>query len=519
MQTHVFSFSERHLLIRTVLPLFLLLFVPHFLSAQFGADGITVAGGNGGGSGANQFSNPIGIAIDGQGNLYITDYFNYRVQKWAPGASEGVTVAGGNGAGSAANQLYSPTGIAVDDQGNVYIADSYNNRVQKWAPDASEGITVAGGNGDGSAVNQLSYPSGIAIDGQGNLYIADQFNHRVQKWAPGAVEGTTVAGGNGKGNGLNQLDYPCNVSIDGEGNLYIADTGNVRIQKWVHGASEGTTAAGGNGRGYGADQFYNIYGLAVDSQNNIYIADFQIDRVQKWASGASEGTTAAGGNGTGSGANQLSGPNGIAIDGQGNLFVADYGNNRIQKFTPNVLPVTLVNFNARKNESNHVLLEWVTTFETNSESFDVEHSVNGKNWEVIASIASRQDSKELSRYSYTHTTPSNGANLYRLKMIDRAVNHKDQPFAYSRMVSMSIEGVTQLILYPNPAINTITIDDSLLQDKIREVKIYDMIGRVVYNSGKMVEGQIDISNYSAGRYLLLVENSQGKINSIRFIKK
>jgi hypothetical protein len=92
---------------------------------------ITVAGGNGQGSAANQVDTPGGVAV-----------------------------AGGKGQGSAANQLSGPFGVAVDGDGNVYVADTFNSRVQRWAPGASAGVTVAGGNGYGSAANQLDGPGG-----------------------------------------------------------------------------------------------------------------------------------------------------------------------------------------------------------------------------------------------------------------------------------------------------------------------------------------------------------------------
>ena len=138
---------------------------------------------------------------------------------------EGITVAGGNGEGSSADQLSSPNGIAFDDSGNLYIADRNNSRIQKWAPGASEGKTVAG--------DLQKFISGIALDDSGNLYIATANNHRIEKWVIGATEGTTVAGGNGYGSAADQLYLPNNIIIDNSGNLYIADSNNNRIQKWA----------------------------------------------------------------------------------------------------------------------------------------------------------------------------------------------------------------------------------------------------------------------------------------------
>jgi hypothetical protein len=244
--------------------------------------GTTVAGGNGSGSAANQLFYPEGVFVDASGNIYVADANNFRIQKWAPGATSGTTVAGGNGGGSAANQFFWPRGVFLDASGNIYVAD-HNHRIQKWAPGATSGTTVAGGNGQGSAANQLLYPRGVFVDATGNIYVADEQNHRIQKWAPGATSGTTVAGGNGQGSAANQLGYPRRLFLDATGNIYVADQGNDRIQKWAPGATTGTTVAGGNGQGSAAYQFNSPYGVFVDASGNIYVADQFNHRIQKWA--------------------------------------------------------------------------------------------------------------------------------------------------------------------------------------------------------------------------------------------
>ena len=285
---------------------------------------ITAAGGNGQGSGANQFNNPAGIYVDASGNMYIADQVNQRIQKWAQGASNGITVAGGNGQGSAANQLYDPKGIYVDASGNIYIADEKNHRIQKWAPGASTGTTVAGGNGRGSDANQFNHTGDIYVDASGNMYIADEDNNRIQKWAPGATTGITVANG---------LTSPQGIDIDASGNMYIADGGQ-SIKKWALGASTGTTVAGGNGYGSAANQLAGAYSVMLDASGNMYITDRSNDRIQKWAPGATTGTTVAGGNGEGSAANQLDIPYDTYVDAFGNIYIADYVNHRIQKGIP-----------------------------------------------------------------------------------------------------------------------------------------------------------------------------------------
>ena len=294
----------------------------------------TVAGGNGGGANANQLRTPLGVAVDGDGNLYVADNENHRVQKFAPGctsACTGVTVAGGNGNSDGANQLNSPVGVTVDADGNIYIADTANDRIQKWAPGATEGTTVAGGNGKSNGANQLNSPHGVAVDTAGNIYIADTANNRIQKWAPNASVGMTVAGGDVYGTNADQLNSPHGVAVDETGNIYIADSSNNRIQKWGPGDTEGITVAGGNA-GSNADQLSYPHGVVADTAGNIYIADTNNHRIQKWGLGDSQGTTVAGGNGQGLTANQFAYPYGVAVDMSGNIYITDTINHRIQKW-------------------------------------------------------------------------------------------------------------------------------------------------------------------------------------------
>ncbi len=293
---------------------------------------LTVAGGNGQGSAANQLLSASDVFVDATGNVYIADQGNHRIQKWAPGATSGTTVAGGNGSGSANNQLDNPSDVFVDANGNIYIVDQGNNRIQKWAPGATSGTTVAGGNGQGSNANQLNSPAKLCIDASGSIFIADKANHRIQKWSLGATSGTTVLGGNGKGSAANQLSFPDDVFVDGSGNIYVADSDNNRVQKWANGYNLISTAAGGNGRGPGVLQLANPKGVFVDKSGNIFVSDTENHRIQKWISAGVIDLPAAGGNGIGSAGNQLSYPHGLFVDAAGFIYVADTGNNRIQKW-------------------------------------------------------------------------------------------------------------------------------------------------------------------------------------------
>ena len=329
---------------------------------------VTVAGDNvsGSGSGATQLWVPYKVVLDAAGNLYVADAFNNRVQKFASGCEntetskcEGVTVAGGNGEGSGATQLFEPFGVALDAAGNLYVADSGNHRVQKFASGCVNtetskcaGVTVAGGNGYGLGATQLNEPYGVAVDSAGNVFVADTFNHRVQRFVSGCENtatvkctGVTVAGGNGYGSAANQLNTPFGVAFDANGNLYVADSYNNRVQKFASGCVNtntstcaGVTVAGGNLAGSAANQLERPFGVALrtaaDGSVIVYVADTFNNRVQRWAPGATAGVTVAGDNGYGSAANQLFKPRGLAVDSNLNLYVVDTGNHRVQKWSP-----------------------------------------------------------------------------------------------------------------------------------------------------------------------------------------
>lgn len=284
----------------------------------------TVAGGNGAGSAANQLSSPDRLFVDAYGNMYIPDLNNYRVQKWAAGATSGVTVAGGNGSGYAPNQLSRPTGVTVDAQGNVYVTDQFANRIQKWAPGATSGITVA------DYQVGVSDPTDLFMDAQGSLYVSNQFGECVYKFAPDFSSHTVVAGWeNNAGAAANQLSSPTGIFVDAAGNVYVCDTDNDRVMKWAPGATSGVVVAGGNGYGDAPNQLSNPLDITMDCQGNLYVSDTYNNRIQLWAPGATAGTTIMG---SGSGTGQVSVPASVYLDGNGFVYVSDAGNNRIQQY-------------------------------------------------------------------------------------------------------------------------------------------------------------------------------------------
>jgi sugar lactone lactonase YvrE len=173
-----------------------------------------------------------GLAMDNNGDLYVSDRKGHEVRRWKIGELKGTVVAGGNKAGDYLHQLDTPTFVFIDRNHSLYVSDSTNHRVMKWMKGAKEGIIVAGGQDLRFHLTQLNYPKGMIVDHLGNVYVADTNNHRIMCWSKGSKEGQIIVGGNGSGQQSNQLNYPTGLSFDRLGNLYVADLSNNRVQKF-----------------------------------------------------------------------------------------------------------------------------------------------------------------------------------------------------------------------------------------------------------------------------------------------
>lgn len=190
--------------------------------------GEVVAGGNGMGSALNQFNWPNALSLDKLGNIYVADVYNNRIVKWKPGAKSGQIVAGSSGSyGSGSDQLYHPLGIVVDDSGYMFISDFLNCRVQKWAPGASQGVTVAGlTKGSSTEGPDKVLPEELCLDKQGNIFVIDSYTQGIKRWEQGKRNGYTVAGGYGLGYSKYQLYFPRGVYVNSDGEIYVAVGGD-----------------------------------------------------------------------------------------------------------------------------------------------------------------------------------------------------------------------------------------------------------------------------------------------------
>lgn len=274
--------------------------------------------GDGESAGGGRLAQPMAVAYDLAGHLYIADWGNRRIRKVDVTTNRISTVAG-NGSGAYDAQvadatrvaLTNPTAVAVDPQGRLLIVDTGNHVIRRVDADGKI-MTIAGtgfggdaGDGGPGMRASLRSPSGIAVDRAGNIYIADTGNHRLRRLAVdgtiATVAGTGVAGAAGDGGPAieAQLNGPYHLAMDAAGRIYISEPTGYRI-RCLSPDGQLTTVAG-------TGQPYTV-----------------------GASGTADGE---GGPATKA---ALAGPTGLVVDRAGDLYFSDAGDrfgHRIRKIT------------------------------------------------------------------------------------------------------------------------------------------------------------------------------------------
>jgi streptogramin lyase len=254
--------------------------VPQFIAAQS-----TVATGS-------SLLYPYRVAVDSQGNVYISDTQNNRALKET--LSHGVYTETVLGSG-----MSTPYGIAVDSSQNVYIVDNGNVRVLVE--------TLSAGTYTQSVLttSTLSYPTAIAIDASGNLYIADTGHVRILKELKSGNSYTeSVVSSSG-------LPQPVGLAVDSSGDLFVSDIDDMAIfEETPSDGSYVQSTVSTTGLNY-------PYDITVDANGNLYIADFGNDRIVKLTNFDGSYTQSV------YPTANLTGPLGLTGDAQGNLYIAD----------------------------------------------------------------------------------------------------------------------------------------------------------------------------------------------------
>ncbi|CAF1010467.1 unnamed protein product [Didymodactylos carnosus] len=145
-------------------------------------------------------NSPYDVIVDKErDSLIICDLGNKRVVRWPRRNGTG---------GETLISNISCMGLTMDENGSLYVTDNGKHEVRRYGSGDTEGTVVAGGNGSGNRLDQLSNPCYIFVDRDHAVYVSDHSNYRVMKWEEGAKRGIVVAGGKGEGNSLSQLADP-----------------------------------------------------------------------------------------------------------------------------------------------------------------------------------------------------------------------------------------------------------------------------------------------------------------------
>jgi uncharacterized protein (TIGR03663 family) len=295
------------------------------------------------GSEAGQFMRPRGIAVGPEGEVYVVDSDNARIQVFSADGSflrqwgsycaidtgAGCVDPDGNGPLVLGDgQFNEPWGITVGGNGRVYVADTWNHRIQVFE---SDGVFVnkwgkLGQVSTASGGEDLFYgPRDVVVDGQGRLFVSDTGNKRIMVFDG---DGAYAAQWGGPGLAPGSFEEPVGLALDSDGDLYVADTWNRRVQFF--------------GPGYNYIREWPIEGwlgtnvtnkpyIDVDSQGRAYVTDPEAYRVYVFDN---QGTVVATFGRYGYESDAFTLPTGIAIDPAGYIYVTDPDGQKVLKFEP-----------------------------------------------------------------------------------------------------------------------------------------------------------------------------------------
>ena len=310
--------------------------------------GTGVAGftGDGGPATSAELNTPIAVTPDDEGNIFIVDQGNNRIRKIdASGtistvAGNGTANYGGDGGPAVSAELQHPQDLVVDVNGNLYVSDSWNYRVRKIT--AQGIISTVAGNGQhpypaqdnerAAGTDQpLNLPAGLAVDAKGNLYISDSGADRVFVVDPDGTISTYAGTGtigviqDGSPATATPIQFPTGLALDGLGNLIIAsESGTLEVEP------SGTLSVISSGENY-------YYGAVGFNQNSLYVAyRNSIYAVANASAPPIAGALETGNSGDGGPATQalLFYPDAIAVDKNSNVYIADQYASEIRKVGP-----------------------------------------------------------------------------------------------------------------------------------------------------------------------------------------
>lgn len=221
------------------------------------------------------------------------------------------------------------------------------------------------------------------------------------------------------------------------------------------------------------------------------------------------------GQGTDAGSNGAGTPTDSDVDpntGLSRLVTLTYGQHLTEVdagvHSSKPMPVTLVSFNAT-GENNTAILVWSTSWESNSEGFEIQRSQDAIHWVTIGNVAAQGESSTLSAYTFNDMEPMGGSNYYRLRMVDQ-----DRSFSFSRIVVVDF-GQIRSVVSPNPASQRINLTGAG-REKVRQVRLTSQTGNE-YFKGSMPKDGISLDRIQTGVYLLRVEYNDGAAEILKVL--
>ena len=278
---------------------------------------------------ANTFYDPYSVAVDSSSNLYVADTWNCRVLQFKPPFTNGMNASVVIGepdfmtrnCATDANSLANVTWIAIDGDGDLWVSDGVaNSRIVEFVPPFSNGMAASLVIGQANLTSTASCNQGLAaptasticgswgivFDSSSNMWVSDLYNNRVLEFKPpfsngmaaslelgqpsGATAFTSSTPNNG-GLSATSLYYPTQPAIDGDGNLWVSDSSNSRVLEYAPPFSNGMAATLELGQPSGAaaftsngfytsqSGFFYPYGISFDISGNMQVADFGNSRV------------------------------------------------------------------------------------------------------------------------------------------------------------------------------------------------------------------------------------------------
>ncbi len=281
---------------------------------------------------AGQFQGPRDIAVAPDGSLYVADTFNHRIQHLSPEGEVlhlwGQFSGAQPGEEPPAGTFNEPWGIAVDGQGRVYVADTWNHRIQVFTADG-QFLQAWGYFGQGQDPFAFYGPRDVAIDPEGYVLVSDTGNKRVLVFTP---EGEFVFQLGGAGAGPGQFDEPVGLAFGPDGTLYVADTWNARIQAFRPlGGGVYVFERMWDVPDWDDEYLENKPYLAVDAEGRVYAS---IPMLRRIAVFSPEGELLLWWGDSGQVESPMGLVNGLAIDAQGGLWAVDATQHQVLYFVP-----------------------------------------------------------------------------------------------------------------------------------------------------------------------------------------